>query len=85
MRFSLTGFATNANVSGMVGFYATADQPAPIHPIYTVSSCRTSLFTPSRRTPGSATPTHHREAAAMELQDSITEPDFCNAPLPLDL
>lgn len=71
MSINSTGLATNANVPGVAKTPVTADQPAPVPPVYTATSRRANLLPPSPRTNGSDISAPRQEAAAMESRDNI--------------
>lgn len=83
MPFNSTGYATDPNVLRIAESRVPSDHLKSVLPIHTPISCCTCLTPPTRRIALCKIPIRHREAAAMEPQDTVGEPDDCNAFLPL--
>lgn len=72
---NLTGFATNANVSGMVEYFVSADQLPPASLVHTANAPRANHLSPSRQISGSNILVHRKEAASVELHFMIGNSD----------
>lgn len=85
MPLSSSESATNSNVFRVTEIRVPEDQPAPVTPIYIATSRRTSFLPPSCRIAGRDIHARHREAKAMELYDTLGEPNVRKVFLASDL
>lgn len=82
MPSNSTGSITDINISGIAESRGPADQTAPISSNHTATSRRANHLPPSACILGTDMPIFRKNAAVMEPQLTIREPDVRNAPLP---